>query len=386
MKTRWRMSMMSTHSRSQRGRRWLIGAAAIATVLGGAALWLPAKGPAVAAAAVVTGAEAALTVELIGPVQREIARRLPVSGGFAARDELVVGSDVPVRWTRVLVDVGSSVRQGQLLAQGDDSILSAQLAQYEAALAQAEARSELARANLQRAEQVQSVGVYSAETLHARRNEASAAVAQVAMVQAQIREVSARIAQTRVHAPADGVVSRRSVSLGAVAPAGGELFRIIRNGQVEWQAEVPEHDLKLLKEGTVALVDMGDGVHIEGRVRKVAPSVDSATRRGLAYVSLSPHAQVRSGGHAVGTLEVDRALVWVLPMRVVQYRDGSPYVYTLDATDVARARTVLLGARDGEFVEVLDLKPEERVVSTGAGFVKDGEKVHVAALPARGQP
>lgn len=384
MKTPWRTSPMSAQSRGWRQRRWLIGSAALATVLGGSVLWLPAKGTAVPAPAPAT--DAALTVEVIRPAQREIARRLPVSGSFAARDELIVGSDLAVRWTRVLVDVGSFVRQGQLLAQGDDSILSAQRAQHEAALAQAQARAELARANLQRAEQVQSAGVYSVEALHARRNEAASANAQVALIQAQVREVSARIAQTRVHAPADGVVSRRSVSLGAVAPAGGELFRIIRNGQVEWQAEVPEHDLKRVQEGTTARVDLGDGVHLEGRVRKLAPSVDAGTRRGLVYVSLPPHPQVRAGGHALGTLETGRASASVLPARVVQYRDGTPFVYVLDAGEVARTRAVALGARDGEFVEVLDLEPEARVVSTGAGFVKDGERVQVAAAPTGSQP
>jgi HlyD family secretion protein len=383
MKTRWRNSQTSP---SRKGRRWLVGAAALATVLGGASLWLPAGGATANAAKSPTAANAALTVETVSPVQREIVRRLAVSGGFAARDEMIVGSDAAVRWTRVLVDVGTAVRQGQLLAQGDDSILAAQLAQHEASLAQAEARAELARANLQRAEQVQAAGVYSVEALHARRNEAAASGAQVALIRAQIREVSARIAQTRVHAPADGVVSHRAVSLGAVTPAGGELFRIIRNGQVEWQAEVPEHELKRVREGAPASVNLGDGLHIDGRVRKLPPSVAPATRRGIVYVSLPAHAQVRAGGHAVGTIELGRAATWVLPLRVVQYRDGTPFVYALDASHVARARAVTLGARDGEFVEVLDLKPDQRVVSTGAGFVKDGEKVQVAALPTGSQP
>lgn len=369
-----------------RGRRWLIGAAAITTVLGGGALWMPANGSAVAEAEIVAGSDTALTVETVSPVQREIVRRLPVSGGFAARDELVVGSDVAVRWSRVMVDVGTSVRQGQLLAQGDDSILAAQLAQHEASLAQAEARAELAQANLQRAETVQSAGVYSVEALHARRNDAAATTAQVALIRAQIREVSARIAQTRVHAPADGVVSHRAVSLGAVTPAGGELFRIIRNGQVEWQAEVPERELRHVREGSVAFVNLGEGLHIEGRVRKLPPSVAPNTRRGIVYVSLPAHVQVRAGGHAVGAIELGRAATWVLPLRVVQYRDGTPFIYALDATNVARARPVTLGVRDGEFVEVLDVKPEQRVVATGAGFVKDGEKVQLAALPAGGRP
>lgn len=383
MMNRWRKPGMPLHTK---GRRWLVGTAALATVLGGASLWIPAGGATVKAAKTPAMADAALTVEAVSPVQREITRRLAVSGGFAARDEMIVGSDAAVRWTRVLVEVGTPVRQGQLLARGDDSILAAQLAQHEASLAQAQAREELARANLLRAEQVQSAGVYSVEALHARRNEASSAAAQVALIRAQIREVSARIAQTRVHAPADGVVSHRAVSLGAVTPAGGELFRIIRNGQVEWQAEVPDHELRRIREGAVASVNLGDGVHIEGRVRKLPPSVAPATRRGIVYVSLPAHAQVRAGGHAVGTIELGRAASWVLPLRVVQYRDGTPFVYALDKANVARARAVTLGTRDGEFVEVLDLKPDQRVVSAGAGFVKDGEKVQVAALGSGSQP
>ncbi|MBW4490922.1 MAG: efflux RND transporter periplasmic adaptor subunit [Trichocoleus desertorum ATA4-8-CV12] len=382
MNNRWNVNEISKSKLSGRARRILAwGVVASILVLG--FLLIPIlKSAAIdkSNSTVEISIDKAMAVEIVSPISREITRQLTVAGGFAARDEIVVGSDAPVRWNRVLVDIGSSVEEGQLLAQGDDSVLVAQLAQQEALLVQAEARFKLARENLGRAQQVQAAGIYSVEALDAKQNDAAVAAAQVSAIRAQIREVTARIAQTRVFSPVKGLVTHRAASVGAVTPPGGELFRIIKNSQVEWQAEVPEKELQQIREGSLASVDLGRGLKIEGRVRAVAPSVAKSTRRGIVYVSLPVHRDVRSGGHATGSIEIGRARVLVLPIRVVQYRDGIPFVYTVNERNIAETRTLSLGVQDGEHVEVTGIGQEARVVSTGAGFVKAGERLHVSAL------
>lgn len=381
-------SPTTTRTRLSTRKRWLVGAAALTTALGATALWRPVAGTEATTLAASSDAlqEQLLSVETIHPERRSITQRLGAAGSLAARDELIVGSDASVRWTQILVDVGTPVRKGQLLAHADDSILSAQLAQHEASLVQAKARAELTSANLQRAEDARSAGVYSLETLQSRRSDATAAQAQVQLVHAQIQELKARIAQTRVLAPADGVVAKRTVSVGAVTPAGGELFRVIRQGQIEWRAEVPNHEIKRIRVGAPARIELGDGISVDGRVRTIAPSVDLATRRGLIYVSLEPHAQLRPGGHGLGSIELSQSEALVLPQRVIQYVDGKPFVYVLDPSDTAVQTQVTLGERDGEMVEVLDLSEDTRIISTGAGFVKGGERVQVASVPARSLP
>src|ERR1700741_3920588 len=84
--------------------------------------------------------EASVTVAVVTPAPTTFARNLAATGTVRARDELVIGSDASgVRLLEVLVDVGSVVQRGQLLARGDDSTLQAQLAQQDAQIRQAQA-------------------------------------------------------------------------------------------------------------------------------------------------------------------------------------------------------------------------------------------------------
>src|SRR5205085_3327312 len=108
-----------------------------------------------------------------------------------------------------------------------------------------------------------------------------------ARLEAQRAAVQARqlkVTQTAVIAPDDGVVSARSATVGAVLPAGQELFRMIRGGRLEWRAEVASAELALVKPGTRATVALAGGTPIAGTVRMVAPTVDPQARLGIVHV------------------------------------------------------------------------------------------------------
>jgi RND family efflux transporter MFP subunit len=327
---------------------------------------------------------AGVTVSLIVPVSAQFARGLSATGTIAPRDELVIGSDAAgVRLTEVLVEVGAVVQRGQLLARGDDSLLRAELAQREAGIRQAQAELAQAQDNLDRAERVKDSGVYSAEQLQTRRHNALAAQAKVELAQAQRRELEVRIAQTRVFAPSAGVVSKKTATVGAVMQPGNELFRLIKDGQLEWLAELPAHAMAQVQPGASARIRLDGSEPVDATVRLVAPTLDAGTRNGLVYVALPRGTPIKAGTHAKGEIVVAQAQGVALPEAAVITRDGYPYVFVVGADSVARMKRIETGARLRGMVEVVSgLTAGDAVVGTGAGFVKDGETVRIAPVPA----
>lgn len=351
----------------------LVGAAALAI----AAKTVPEAQPAAAALPA-----AAITVEATQPREQTFVRSVAATGSIAARDELLVGSDASgVRLVEVHVDVGSAVRRGQLLARGDDRLLQAQIAQQQAQIRVAAADAAQADANLERAERIADAGVYSVEAVQTRRTAAQAAAAKLELARAQLRELEVHLAHTRVIAPADGVIARRSATVGAVMQPGTELFRLMQDGEVEWRAELPAHALAQVNPGATVALQLDDGRKLQGRVRLVAPTLDPGSRNGLVYVALPVGTSLRAGSHVRGEIVVGTGPALALPESAVLSRDGQAFVYALGRDDVARLTRVETGTRRQGRVEITGgISAEERVVATGAGFVKDGERVRVAAV------
>ena len=125
------------------------------------------------------------------------------------------------------------------LARADDAQLQAQHAQQAATVKQARAEYAQALANQERAERL--VGFFSEETIETRRTSAATAAAKVELAIAQLAELQVRINQTRVYAPSSGVISRKTATVGAVVQPGNELFRLMRDAELEWRAELPSH-------------------------------------------------------------------------------------------------------------------------------------------------
>ena len=323
-----------------------------------------------------------ITVNLVAPESSSFARAIAATGTIAARDELVIGSDaVGVRLTEVLVDVGEPVRKGQLLARADDAQLRAQLAQQQAAVKQAQAELAQAQANDERAQRL--AGFFSVETIQTRRTAAETAQAKVDLAIAQQRELEIKVAHTRVVAPAAGVISKKMATVGAVVQQGTELFRLIKDGELEWRAELPSHSLSRLAEGAAARISTDSGESVDATVRLVAPTIDTSTRNGQVYVSLPKGAPFKAGAHARGEILLGQAQALSLPESSVLARDGYPYVFTVGADGIAHLTKIETGVRQNGRVEVSSgLDAGVRVVAAGAGFVKDGDLVRIAPTVA----
>lgn len=334
----------------------------------------------------------ALTVTTALPVASRLPIKLAANGNVAAWQEASVGSEANgLRLTEVRVNVGDAVKAGQVLAVFSADSVNADLAQARAALQEAEANAAEAAANAARARSLQSTGALSAQQISQYQTAEQTANARIASARAAVASQQLRLQHTQVLAPDSGVISARSATVGAVVGAGTELFRMIRQGRLEWRAEVTAADLRQLRIGTSAVVKAANGTEATGKVRMVAPTVDPQTRYALVYVDLpasatsSANAPFKAGMFASGQFELGASDAITVPQQAIVVRDGFSYVFRLNADQHVSQLKVKPGRRLADRIEVLDgINATTRVVVNGAGFLNDGDLVHhvTGAAPA----
>lgn len=332
-------------------------------------------------------AKPALTVTVVVPQQSDLPLTLSANGAIAAWQETIIGAEVNgLRLSEVRVNVGDLVKSGQVLATFVTETVQAEVAQQKAAVAEAEAASEIATANAARGRKLAETGALSRQEVEQYLNAAKTADARLQSAQAALTTANIRMRHTQVTAPDDGVISARMATVGAVAQPGQELFRLIRDGRLEWRGEVAAADLTRVKPGQRVVLTLpgNDAARASGRVRQVAPTIDEKTRNGLVYVDITERSVARAGMYVKGDFELGSAGALTVPQQSVVVRDGFSYVFTVSADNRVAQLKVVTGRRNGERVEVLQgLKPSQAVVAAGAGFLNDGDLVAVtAAKPA----
>ena len=331
----------------------------------------------------------ALTVTVTTPLRATVATGVAANGNVAPWQEAIVGAEANgMRVAEVRVNVGDVVRKGQVLAAFDSQMVNADLAQSRAAVAEAEAMLAEAAANAQRARDLQPSGALSAQQVAQLLTAERTAQARLEAVKAAQQVQQLRLQQAQVLAPDSGVISARNATVGAVVPAGSELFRLIRQSRLEWRGEVSANELAQIKPGQKVVVH-GGGAAVTGTVRIVAPTVDAATRNAIVYVDLPDTAgRLKAGMFARGEFATGSSTALTLPQTAVLLRDGFSYVFTVAPDGRVTQGKVSTGRRSGDRVEILQgLDEKARVVASGGGFLADGDTVRVvAAAPAAQAP
>ncbi len=331
----------------------------------------------------------ALTVTVTSPQAASVPLKIAANGNITAWQEASIGTEANgLRLADVKVNVGDVVKRGQVLATFAADTIAAELAQTRAAVAEAEATLAEASANAQRARELQATGALSAQQINQYLTAERTAQARLEAQRAAAKTQQLRLAQTQVLAPDNGVISARSATVGAVLPAGQELFRLIRGSRLEWRAEVPAADLVQLKAGQTATVTPAGGAPIVGKLRMVAPTVDPATRNGIVYVDLPQPGPARAGMFARGEFELGNAAGLSLPQGAVVLRDGFSYVLRVGPDSKVQQVKVGIGRRWADRVEITSgLDKSARVVAAGGGFLGEGDTVRVVeAAPAAPVP
>ena len=329
-------------------------------------------------------ARPALTVTSTRAETSALPIKLTANGSVAAWQEASVGAEINgLRLAEVLVNVGDVVQRGQVLARFATEGVQADVAQARAAVTEASASAQEASANADRVRTLISTGVFSGQQINQYLTAEQTAKARVDSVKAGLAAQLLRLQNAEVRAPDGGVISARLATVGAVVGAGAELFRLIRQGRLEWRAEVGSAELARLPPGTAVTVLAASGAQLKGRVRIVAPTVDPQTRSGLVYVDLPTQSgsasSFKAGMFARGEFELGNSPALTVPQQAVVVRDGFSYVFRLNADQRVSQLKVQTGRRMGERVELLEgVGAEALLVASGAGFLNDGDLVKVA--------
>jgi len=323
----------------------------------------PARPPADA------GPASALTVTEATARRASWPTTVEASGAIAAWQEASIGTQIGgYQLIDVRVNVGDRVRRGQILARLDPALLKAEEAQLRAGYDEAEA-------NRQRALGLQASGGISDQDVLQYVTQARTAAAGLAAKRLQLR-------YTSVVAPDDGVISARTATLGAVAPAGQEFFRMIRQGRLEWRGELTAPQLARVRSGQQITLDLPDGTRAAARVRQAAPAMDERSRLGVVYADIAAGSPARAGMYVGGRIEMAEKAAIIVPSQSVVIRDGRNYVLKLARPEAAprvSLQRVIIGRRRGEEVEIVSgLAEGARVVVQGAGFLNDGDIVRLA--------
>lgn len=387
-------------------------------------------------------ASVALTVSSYKVTSKTLNQNLIVTGSVSTWDTVSVQSAANgLRVLQVLADSGDFVQKGQLLVKLDDSLLNAQMLsakariqsaeaqllkakapnriqdieRQKAVIQQLEANLENAKVNSKRFEALFAKGAASKADLDLRKTTLETAEAQinqekqrldllvegsriedirvseaaVAEAKAQIAQINVQLAQTKIYAPTSGLIADRMVHLGDVASSAAKMFSIIRDNRYELYAKVPENDLRLIKAGDKVEVssDADPNLKTTGTVRQIGPGVDPVSRQAIVKISLVNVKGLQTGQFLKGKISFGNDDKLVIPSKAVVNLDGKEKVFVLSKDAMVKAQMVKTGFRDGDFIEIVDgLKADDEIVSDGAGFLRDGDKVKVVAATSPAQP
>lgn len=369
-------------------RKWVIaGVVVAALVLVVAAVMLMRGGDEAPKGGAAKGGQQAPVVSVVVPGRSAVASVVTGTGQIAARREMPVGiAGEGGIVTRVLVEPGSWVKAGQVLATVDRSVQAQTADSLAAQVRVAQADAELAKAELDRARQLVDRGFISKADVQRREATLAQTSARVRVAQAQLQETRARNQRLDIRAPAEGLVLTRGVEPGQIVSSGsGQLFRVAMGGQMEMRAQLAESDLVRVRTGMTAQVTpVGSREAFTGEVWQVAPIIDPQTRQGIARVALRYNPALRPGGFASASINVGGEQAPLLPESAVLSDGRGNFVYIVDGANKAVRRDVRVGEVSDAGVSIASgLTGTERVVLSAGAFLNPGQTVKPQLQKAR---
>jgi RND family efflux transporter MFP subunit len=300
-----------------------------------------------------------------------------------------VGSKTLGYLDAVLVDRGDRVTRGQLLALVRPSDLPDQLAAARSTLTQAQSSAALARTNYDRAKQLAPEAVVSQQELQQAQSQFAGAEAAQQAAQSQIAALAVRLGETRIASPLTGVVVQRRLDPGSLVgpPGGGAIVTVARVDTLRVFITVSEHELAGISVGKDAHVEVDalPGRTFTGKVVRLAPALDAATRTLDAEVQLDNRAgQLYPGMYGRGAIIVEtHPHMPVVPVGAVVLTNRQAFAFAVDpGGDVVHRRALTLGVDGGDWFEVkAGLHAGDEVVVAGTEALSDGMKVRAARGP-----
>ncbi len=283
-------------------------------------------------------------------------------GTVVARQQARLEAKVTGRVTTIHVEPGAMVKEGQVLVEISAPEIAARVEQAGAAL-------DLAEKNHLRTTRL-------FERQAATRSELDAAIAQLEQGKAAVAEADSLLAYTRVKSPFTGVVASKQVDIGDLASPGRALMTIESPDQKQFAADVPESLLTGIKMGAEhQLVPGGSASQITVKVAEINPAGDPGSRSWLVKWDLPAVEKLRSGAYGQVQIATGESSGLMIPASAIVNRGQLEQVHVV-ADGRAVLRLIKTGERVGDELRVLaGLEPGERLVTSPAGTVQDGQRV-----------
>lgn len=280
-----------------------------------------------------------------------------------------------------LVEVEQSINAAQsakAAAEANKRLAAATLARYQTLLErrsvspqefdEVKAKHQVAEAEADRAEKV-------LQMLAAKKSQTAARVDQA---KAEITNAQISAGYARIASPANGVVTARSIEVGATATPGAPLLTIEDDTNYRLEAAVEESRLGRIRLNDAALVRidaLGDE-ELTGRVAEIVPAADPASRSYTVKIALPARRMMRSGLYGVAQFGVGQRQAILVPQKSVVQRGQLIGVFAADSNGIARLRLIKTGKSYGDKIEILSgLSEGERIVVDGVANVNDGSRV-----------
>jgi membrane fusion protein, multidrug efflux system len=311
-----------------------------------------------------------------------------LTGDLRPSETIDVRSRIEGDLTDVYVREGQEVRAGQLLARFESSTQESSRASADADRAAANAELTNAQWTLDQNESLFKAGAIAERDLKVSQQAVVASRAKVAAADARLRASGNEARDTRVLAPASGVIEKRLVDGGVHLARGAPMFTLVRSGTLELAAAVPARQASAVRVGQVVHF-VADARRFDGKVARVSPTIDPATRAVTVYVQVpNPGNSLRGGTFATGRV-VSRTLTNVIGIPTGALRqsqdNGQPFVYRIDGKTLQVA-PVQIGAVDEQagIAQVTQgLQAGDRVVVGNVGTLGRGMQVTIAGAEKR---
>jgi RND family efflux transporter MFP subunit len=293
-------------------------------------------------------------------------------------------------------DIGSRVRQGELLADIDTPEVDQQLSQARAELNTAQANANLSKITATRYQELIKTDGVSKQEVDNAVGDLEAKVANVRSSEANVRRLEELESFKHIYAPFSGVITKRSVDTGTLINAGNggasqQLFSLAQTDPIRAYVSVPEAYASSIRGGLGAFLELTQypGQNFQGKVVRTAESIDPGTRTLLTEVDVPNHnGALLPGGYAQAHLQVKvTGARLAVPVNALLFRSEGLRAVVVDANHRTHLRALAIGRDYGTTLEVLQgLDVNDWIVLNPADSLDEGQEVHVKEIALNHAP
>lgn len=327
------------------------------------------------------------TVSVVMPARAPAQQQLQLPGDIQAYQRAGIYARTSGYLRRWYADIGTHVKNGQLLAEIDAPEVDAQLEQARSDAAMAAANYQIAKVTADRWQDMLSKNAVSKQAAEENVSIMKARQATLAASQANVKRLEQLQSYEKVYAPFDGVITVRNVDNGALIDAGNSgppaaLFELAQTDRLRIFVNVPQDDSAYVAPGTAVQLSLSQypGRTFQGTVARTSGAIDPRSRTLRVEVDMdNPDGTLLPGAFAQVSLSLRNATPGLsLPTNTLLFRPQGVQVAVIDANDVVHMRTVTLGRDFGTRVEIRSgLQGNEQVIANPNDAISAGQGVRV---------